>query len=77
MPPIIVLADTSIDLHILFTSPEHCRQGIASMMMRWGCELADLLFLPAWIEASPEGNFLYRKFGFADKQQLTHNGMVI
>lgn len=33
-------------------------------MMQWGCDLADQLFLPAWIEASPEGNQLYRRFGF-------------
>lgn len=35
-------------------------------MMRWGCDLADLLFLPAWVESSPEGNYLYRKYGFYD-----------
>ena len=35
-------------------------------MMRWGADLADQLFLPSWIEASPEGNFLYRKYGFYD-----------
>lgn len=44
--------------------------------MRWGCELADLLFIPAWIEASAEGNFLYKRFGFYDQQQLTHKGVV-
>lgn len=43
-------------------------------MMRWGCELADLLFLPAWVEASPEGNFLYEKFGFCDFMQIEHRG---
>ncbi|PIA96314.1 hypothetical protein CB0940_10610 [Cercospora beticola] len=69
-------AEPFIHLHILFTSPEHVRRGIGSMMMRWGCELADLLFIPAWIEASAEGNFLYKRFGFYDQQQLTHKGEV-
>lgn len=46
-------------------------------MMRWGCELADLLFLPAWVEASPEGNFLYKKFGFCDFKQIEHEGSMI
>lgn len=35
-------------------------------MMQWGCDLADQLFLPCWIEASPEGNHLYKVFGFYD-----------
>jgi len=34
------------------------------MMLRWGCDLADQLFLPGWVEASPEGSELYRGFGF-------------
>lgn len=36
------------------------------MMMKWGCGLADQLFLPGWIEASPEGNYLYTQHGFYD-----------
>jgi hypothetical protein len=36
------------------------------MMMKWGCDLADQLFLPGWIEASPEGNYLYKQHGFYD-----------
>ncbi|KAH9884420.1 acyl-CoA N-acyltransferase [Xylariomycetidae sp. FL2044] len=53
-------------LHTCFTDPEYQRRGAGSMMMQWGCDLADQLFLPAWIEASPEGNALYRKYGFYD-----------
>lgn len=34
------------------------------MMMEWGCDLADQLFLPAWVEASPEGRALYLKYGW-------------
>jgi hypothetical protein len=36
------------------------------MMLQWGCDLADQLFLQGWIEASAEGNFLYKAFGFYD-----------
>lgn len=36
------------------------------MMLQWGCDLADQLFLPSWVEASPTGNFLYRKYGYKD-----------
>jgi len=34
------------------------------MMLKWGCDLADQLFLPGWVEASPEGSELYRLFDF-------------
>jgi hypothetical protein len=34
------------------------------MMLEWGCQLADLLFLPAWVEASPEGSLMYERHGF-------------
>lgn len=36
------------------------------MMLQWGSDLADHLFLPSWVEASPAGNFLYRKHGYSD-----------
>lgn len=35
-------------------------------MLAWGTDLADRLQLPGWIEASPEGNFLYKQHGFYD-----------
>jgi ribosomal protein S18 acetylase RimI-like enzyme len=54
------------ELHICFTDPEYQRRGIGSMMLQWGCDLADQLFLPSWVEASPTGNFLYRKYGYTD-----------
>ena len=40
------------------------------MMMKWGCDVADALCLPAWIEASPEGNLLYKTFGFYDYEVI-------
>ena len=54
------------DLHICYTHPDYRRKGAAALMMQWGCDLADQLFLPAWIEASEEGNHLYRRYGFVD-----------
>ena len=36
------------------------------MLLQWGIELADLLHIPAYIEASKEGNLLYKTFGFYD-----------
>lgn len=39
-------------------------------MLQWGTALADQLFLPAWIEASEEGNFLYKAYGFRDFEKI-------
>ena len=39
-------------------------------MLQWGCDLMDLLQLPGWIEASAEGNFLYKAYGFYDFQKI-------
>ncbi|KAI4718001.1 hypothetical protein E4T48_05761 [Aureobasidium sp. EXF-10727] len=62
-------------LHICFTDPDYQRRGIGSMMLQWGCDLADQLFLPSWVEASPTGNFLYRKHGYADVDVKKGGGM--
>lgn len=60
------LASWSTDLHICFTSPGFRRQGAGRLMMQWGCDLADVLSIPAWIEASVEGQALYKVHGFVD-----------
>ena len=40
------------------------------MMLQWGCSVADALQLPGWIEASEEGNHLYKTFGFYDFESI-------
>jgi hypothetical protein len=40
------------------------------MMLQWGCNLADQLGVPAWVEASEEGNYLYKAFGFYDFEKI-------
>jgi hypothetical protein len=42
------------------------------MMMQWGCDLADQLALPAWIEASEDGKQLYKMYGFYEYERLTN-----
>ncbi|KAK7931412.1 acyl-CoA N-acyltransferase [Apiospora marii] len=63
-----------LHLHICFTSPEFRRKGAGSLMLRWGCDLADQLALPGWIESSAEGNFLYKVFGFYDVAKMKNEG---
>lgn len=58
------------DLHICFTHSDYRRRGAGGLMLQWGCDLADQLGLPAWIEASEEGNLLYKAFGFYDFEKI-------
>jgi len=45
-------------------APEHQRRGVGSMLLRWGCEMADRDKLSCFVMASPDGLLFYRKFGF-------------
>ena len=62
--------DLSQDLHICFTHPDFRRRGAGHLLMQWGCDIADALSLPGYIEASREGNFLYKTFGFEDRESI-------
>ncbi|CAJ2506878.1 Uu.00g080640.m01.CDS01 [Anthostomella pinea] len=55
-----------VHLQICFTAAAYRRRGAGAMMIQWGCDLADQLFLPAWLEASSDGNYLYRRYGFEE-----------
>ncbi|ROW00149.1 hypothetical protein VSDG_03581 [Cytospora chrysosperma] len=62
--------DGFLHLHICFTGPDYRRQGAARLLMQWGCDVADALSVPAWIEASTEGNPLYKCYGFFDVGEM-------
>ncbi|KXS95216.1 hypothetical protein AC578_6935 [Pseudocercospora eumusae] len=73
-PRIAMNQDPFLHLHICFTSPAYRRRGLASKMVQWGCDLADLLSLPGWIEASMEGSLLYKQHGFYNVLDIVQNG---
>ena len=52
------------DLYALFTHPLYQRRGAGSLMMKWGCNVADVLELSIWVEASDDGTLLYERSGF-------------
>ncbi|KAH8785136.1 N-acetyltransferase-like protein [Diaporthe sp. PMI_573] len=56
--------EPSLHLGILAATPTRHRLGAGSALLKWGCELADRENKTAWLEASPAGYSLYRKFGF-------------
>jgi ribosomal protein S18 acetylase RimI-like enzyme len=45
-------------------TPEHQRRGVGSMLLSWGCEMADNDELDCFVMASPNGLGFYSKFGF-------------
>ncbi|KIW31870.1 uncharacterized protein PV07_03459 [Cladophialophora immunda] len=55
---------------ILFTDPDYQGKGCGRMMMQWGNDVADALMLPCWIEASPEGEPLYKQMGYEGKERV-------
>ncbi|RSL51386.1 hypothetical protein CEP52_016557 [Fusarium oligoseptatum] len=54
-------------LDTLVTHPEYRRRGAGSMLMKWGCDLADENGVEVYVDASRDGSFLYRKFGFVEQ----------
>ncbi|KAI3394844.1 hypothetical protein diail_2181 [Diaporthe ilicicola] len=63
-----------VHLHILFTDSEFRRQGAGDMMMQWGIDVADMLAVPGWVEASKEGNLLYIRHGFREVGKQSSGG---
>ena len=55
---------------LLFTDPEYQGRGCGRMMMQWGNDVADSLMLPCWIEASPEGELLYKQMGYLGRERV-------
>ncbi|KAJ5500734.1 Acyl-CoA N-acyltransferase [Penicillium expansum] len=53
-------------LDMLGTHPDYRRRGAGSMLVRWGCEIADREGVRAYIDASKAGVPLYAKHGFVD-----------
>ncbi|KAI3558266.1 acetyltransferase [Colletotrichum abscissum] len=54
-------------LDTLVTHPEYQRRGAASMLLAWGCALADEDGVAAYVDASKAGKGLYERFGFVDE----------
>ncbi|EFQ32953.1 acetyltransferase [Colletotrichum graminicola] len=56
-------------LDTLVTHPDYQRRGAGSMLLKWGCELADEDGVGAYVDASKAGKGLYERFGFVDKSE--------
>lgn len=64
------------DLDMLGTHPEYRRRGAGSLLVQWGCDLADRDGVGAYVDASKAGAPLYEKFGFVDYSEPGSSKMV-
>jgi hypothetical protein len=55
---------------MLATLASSRKRGAGSMLLEWGLKIADELHLPAYLEATPAGEQLYKAFGFEAKDKL-------
>ena len=51
-------------LAILTVHQDYQRKGAGTLLVQWGLQKSEELGLPAYLEASPAGKFLYKKLGF-------------
>ncbi|KAK1688496.1 hypothetical protein BDP55DRAFT_726397 [Colletotrichum godetiae] len=74
-PRIAAWAKWDTNLDTLVTHPDYQRRGAASMLLAWGCALADEDGVAAYVDASKAGAPLYERFGFVD-ESLEGDGEV-
>ncbi|KAL4799313.1 acetyltransferase [Aspergillus venezuelensis] len=51
----------------LATHPDYQRRGAGSMLLQWGCDMADKDGVALYVDASKAGAPLYQRFGFVDE----------
>ena len=59
---------TIVDLQILCTWKDYWRHGAGTMLVKYGCNIADKLNAISVVESSGMGEALYKKAGFEVKE---------
>lgn len=62
--PVLEELSSCLGLNTIAVAPEHQMQGVGSMLMQWGCDMADSRGWNSFVMASPDGIQLYSKFDF-------------
>ncbi|KAE9365665.1 hypothetical protein N431DRAFT_353757 [Stipitochalara longipes BDJ] len=56
--------ETDIELNVMRILPAYQGRGLGGMLLRWGLERANHLGKRIFLLSSPEGKYLYAKYGF-------------
>ncbi|KPM38034.1 hypothetical protein AK830_g8534 [Neonectria ditissima] len=51
------------------THPDYRQRGAGSLLVKWGCDLADENGVATYVDASKAGAPLYKRFGFVDESK--------
>ncbi|KAJ5591692.1 uncharacterized protein N7459_002061 [Penicillium hispanicum] len=57
-------------LDMLVTHPDYRGQGAASMLIQWGCDLADQNGVLVYLDAHEDAASLYQSFGFKGREDI-------
>ncbi|PYH49181.1 GNAT family N-acetyltransferase [Aspergillus saccharolyticus JOP 1030-1] len=63
-------------LDMLVTHPAHQRRGAATMLVRWGCNLADETGMSVYIDATRAGAPVYEMMGFVVVREDAEAGLL-
>ncbi|KAK5988395.1 hypothetical protein PT974_12549 [Cladobotryum mycophilum] len=58
-------------LNIIYTHPDHRRQGVGRLMIEWGIKKADELGIETWVNSTGPGVPLYQEYGFVVVNETT------
>ncbi|KAI9812918.1 MAG: hypothetical protein M1827_004436 [Pycnora praestabilis] len=61
-------------LHILCVHPTYQRQGASSLLLHWGCDIADATGIEAYLAAAPKAVPVYERFGFKGVNTAVQSG---
>jgi GNAT superfamily N-acetyltransferase len=56
-------------LELLMTAKEYQGRGAGSLMLRYGCDMADRDGLETYVDSTPHGFPIYQKYGFVLKRE--------
>ncbi|OJD32508.1 gnat family [Diplodia corticola] len=60
----------------LATHPDHQGKGVGAALVRWGIEQGERDGVPVYLEATPDGYFLYKKLGFEQVDEIDVSELV-
>ncbi|KAF7503835.1 hypothetical protein GJ744_003225 [Endocarpon pusillum] len=60
-------------LSTLCTDPQHQRRGAGTMLIQWGCDIAQKHGVPSFLEATPAGLSVYQRCGFEEVDRFVFN----